>query len=113
MISYSRNKIICVLVLNVHPGGRGRGKRKFAPQGSWRQYSEGSYDDGAEVFAMLQRTKSVSFSSAAPAAASASGKGQAQAQILVEKAWEIWGGSDSTFSAEVIEGIYQNIKKSK
>ncbi len=97
-------------------GGRGRGgrgKRKFAPQGSWRQYSEGSYDDGAEVFAMLERTQTVPFTSTStPPSSVPSGKGKKQAKTLVEKAWEIWG-SDSTFNAEVVEGIFQNIKKSK
>ena len=61
---------------------------------------------------MLQRTGNVPFPAAAAAAAATSGKGGKPAQTLVEKAWEIWG-SDSTFNAGVIEGIFQNIKKSK
>ena len=59
---------------------------------------------------MLQRTQNVPFPSTSPSAPS--GKGKRRAQTLVEKAWELWG-SDSTYSAEVIEGIFQNIKKSK
>ncbi len=89
--------------------GRGRGKRKFAPQGSWRQQTQGYQDDGAAWFPVFQRPHAIPFSSLPPAAASGGGK-----QSLVEKAWQLWGAEgDSVYSVEVINAIFQNVKKSE
>ena len=98
----------------VGSGGRGRGKRKFAPQGSWRRHTgeedgEGG-DVGAEWFPIFQRPHAIPFPSPAP---QETGKGQKKPQTLIEKGLEIWGSGDSTYNAEVINGIYQNITKSK
>lgn len=102
----------CYTQLVLYAGGgrgRARGKRRFAPQGSWRQHTQGYQDEGAEWFPVFQRPHSVPFPSQA---SQATGKGPKQAKTLVEKAREIWGG-DSTYDKEVIDRIFQNAKKSR
>ena len=90
------------------PPPKGRGRRKFAPQGTWRQYPDSYQEDGGEWLAAFPRPHPIPFPAPVPAAS----KGQKQAQTLVERAQELWGAG-STYNPEVISGIFQNIKKSK
>lgn len=89
-------------------GSRGKGKRKFAPQGSWR---EGYQEEGADWLAVFQPQHNVPFHMASQGTL-ATGPGKIQAQTLVEKAQELWG-TDGAFHIEVINGIFHNLKKSK
>lgn len=92
------------------PLPQGRGRPKFAPQGSWRQYPDSHQDDGGEWLAAFPRPHPIPFP--APGTVPVAGKGQKQAQTLVERAQELWG-EGSTYNPEVVSGIFQNIKKSK
>ena len=103
------------LTLNtVGSGGRGKGKRRFAPQGLWRK-SSGLYQDEG-YFPILQRPHNIPF----PPPPLMAGKGEDRKSrsmdeyYLVDKAWELWGpNSSNIFNKEVIESVFQNLKKLK
>ena len=95
-------------------GARGRGKRKFAPQGAWKQSTGEQRHYYEERFPILHRPHSVPFSSASPSAPPPHKTTRKEENFLLEKAWEFWGPESNNFySEELIDGIFQNLRHSK
>lgn len=111
----SKRNITDVLLFVTGLGSRGKGKRKFAPQGSWRQSSGDQQHYYEERFPILQRPHSIPFPTASSSSAPIPHKSTKKDEnFLLEKAWEFWGPeSNNIFNEQLISGIFQNLRHSK
>ena len=95
-------------------GSRGKGKRRFAAQGSWRS----SHPQGeSESVLWLHRPPDAPLPSTVPASGPISRKqsGRGKDEVhLTQLAKEFWGTRDqSSFHSSVVDGVYSVIAKTK
>ena len=98
-------------------GSRGKGKRRFAAQGSWRSSSHSQGENEAVLW--LHRPPDAPLPSTAPASRSAnsgtkhSGLGKDEVH-LTQLAREFWGTKgQSAFHDSLVDGVYSVIVKTK
>ena len=98
-------------------GSRGKGKRRFAAQGSWR--SSQPFQGESEAILWLHRPPDAPLPSATPPPGPAtigskqSGRGKDEVH-LTQLAREFWGTKgQSSFKASVVDGVYSVIVKTK
>ena len=99
-------------------GSRGKGKRRFAAQGSWR--SSQPFQGESEAVLWLHRPPDAPIPSAVPftgpttiCSKQQSGRGKDEVH-LTQLAREFWGTKDqSSFQASVVDGVYSVIVKTK
>ena len=102
-------------------GSRGKGKRRFAPQGVWR--SSELRGDSEQPLVFLQRPSLLQWpsdmpmpSTTTPTHASPKVKGRNKDEFyLAELAGHFWGPNAShvTFNGDLIEGVYGTLRRTK
>lgn len=100
-------------------GSRGKGKRRFAAQGSWRSSLQSLQQGESEGVLWLHRPPDAPLPSTAPPhgptsiGSKQSRRGKDEVH-LTQLAREFWGSKgQSSFQASVVDGVYSVIVKTK